>query len=404
MIQIKDKKNCCGCEVCCNICPTDAIQMCRDEEGFLYPTIDNNKCIDCKQCEKVCPICHEKKEDEDTVGYIVRNKNEKVLMNSTSGGLFTVVAEYVLKNNGIVYGAGYDSNMKVVYKRAIKESQIDEMRGSKFVQSLIGDTYKNVKEDLKKNRLVLFTGTPCQIYALKNYLCKEYPNLLCIDFVCRGVPSPGLWEKYIQYMQDKYHAKIVDVKFKNKTYGYHTSTMKISFANNKIYYGSGRVDPYMKAFVKEISSRPSCSSCKFKGVERISDITMFDCYNYSKITQKNDDDKGYSSILVHTDLGKAIFEEIKDKLVWSKQDIKSLIDNNGIMVMNSAKPHMRRNEFFTLLNNMSLDEALNKIEPIKKIDFFIENIKGTLYRLGVMELIKKIFKPEKVQVVKKEDI
>lgn len=404
VIQIKDKVNCCGCEACYNACPANAIQMCRDEEGFLYPYINHNKCINCNKCEKVCPIYHEKKEDEDTVGYIVRNKNEKVLMDSTSGGFFTVVAEYVLNNNGIVYGAGYDSDMKVVYKRVMQLSEINKMRGSKFVQAFVGDAYRKAKEDLKNNKLVLFTGTPCQIYALKNYLGKKYRNLICIDFVCRGVPSPGLWEKYIQYMQEKYRAKIVDVKFKNKTYGYHTSTMKISFSNNKIYYGSGRIDPYMKAFVKEMSSRPSCSSCKFKGIERVSDITMFDCYSYSKITKKNDDDKGYSSILIHTESGRDVFERMKENVIWSNQDVKKLVDNNGIMIMNSAKPHMKRKKFFDLLNNISLDQAINEIEPIKKVDLFIENIKGFAYRLGIMKLIKKIFKPKKVQIVEEKDV
>lgn len=222
-------------------------------------------------------------------------------------GGFTALAEYVLKNGGVVYGAGYDDSMRVICKKATSNDELKEMRGSKFVQSLLGNTYKDVKDELNTGKRVMYSGTPCQVEGLLCYLKEKPDNLLCVDFVCRGVPSPGLWENYVQFMERKFGSKMVGARFKHKTYGYHTTTMKIDFANGKTYYGSGRVDPYMKAFVSELASRPSCVTCKFKGLERPSDITIFDCYEYSQITGKKDDDKGYSSVFVHSDKGEKYY-------------------------------------------------------------------------------------------------
>lgn len=207
----------------------------------------------------------------------------------------------MLHNGGVVYGAGYDEMMNVICKRAATIDQLQEMRGSKFVQSTLGNTFEKIKKELQDGVYVMFTGSPCQIAGLLHYLKKKPENLLCVDFVCRGVPSPGLWRNYVNFMEEKFNSKMVGARFKHKTYGYHTTTMKIDFDNGKTYYGSGRVDPYMKSFVSELASRPSCAYCAFKGLERPSDITIFDCYEYAKLTGKEDDDKGYSSIFVHAE-------------------------------------------------------------------------------------------------------
>lgn len=168
---------------------------------------------------------------EKTEGYIIRIKDNKILYESTSGGAFTALADYILKQNGIVYGAGYDNNMRVVCKRATTKQQLQEMRGSKFVQSDLGNIFQDIKKELKEGTTILFSGTPCQVAGLLSFLRKKPDNLLCVDFVCRGVPSPGLWDNYVKYMENKYSSKIVGARFKHKTYGYHTSTMKIDFAN-----------------------------------------------------------------------------------------------------------------------------------------------------------------------------
>lgn len=314
MIQISDKKKCCGCTACFNICPKSAIEMQADSEGFLYPQVDEKKCINCGLCEKVCPVLHEKKHEEQTEGYIVRYKDDNIVRESTSGGAFTVFATQMLGKGASVYGVGYDDNMKVIHKETHCADGLSEMRGSKFVQSDPGTTFREIKDKLEQGMTIMFTGTPCQIAGLRSFLRKDYENLVCMDFVCRGVPSPGLWKNYVSMMERKYSSKMVGARFKNKTYGYHSTTMKVDFENGKTYYGSGRIDPFMKAFAREMSSRPSCSACAFKGIKRLSDITVFDCYEYSKITGGKDDDKGYSSVFIHTSKGKALFESVKESL------------------------------------------------------------------------------------------
>ena len=211
-------------------------------------------------------IC--KMDDQNNLTEVVETKN---IIKTADG------AEDVYKRQG------YDEMMNVICKRATTTAQIQEMRGSKFVQSTLGNTFEKIKNELLDGVYVMFTGSPCQIAGLLHYLKKKPENLLCVDFVCRGVPSPGLWRNYVDFMEEKFNSKIVGARFKHKTYGYHTTTMKIDFDNGKTYYGSGRVDPYMKSFVSELASRPSCAYCAFKGLERPSDITIFDCYEYAKL-------------------------------------------------------------------------------------------------------------------------
>lgn len=400
MIKILSKEDCCGCTACFNICPQKAISMNSDIEGFLYPCVETDNCIECGACERVCPVFNKKvNHDEVTEGYIIRNKNSKVVFESTSGGAFTALSEYVLHKNGGVYGAGYDESMRVVCKKATNTNQLKEMRGSKFVQATLGDVFHTVQEDISNKKIVLYSGTPCQISGLLSYLGKKPDNLICVDFVCRGVPSPGLWDNYIKYMESKYGSKIVAARFKHKTYGYHTTTMKIDFENGKSYYASGRVDPYMKAFVSELSSRPSCSVCAFKGIERPSDITLFDCYEYSKVTGKSDDDNGYSSLFIHTLKGKKIFDKIKDQILYSQEDVEKLVSCNGIMVCNCAKPHKKRAEFYEKAARYSIDQAINMVVPITAIDKMIESAKSTLYKTGLIKVVRKMTKRRKVEIV-----
>ena len=402
MIKIEKKEDCCGCTACANICPKQAITMKPDPEGFLYPVVNEENCINCGVCDATCPI-HNKidRTKEKTKGFILRVKDEKILFESTSGGGFTALAEYVLKNGGVVYGAGYDDSMRVICKKATSNDELKEMRGSKFVQSLLGNTYKDVKNELNTGKRVMYSGTPCQVEGLLCYLKKKPDNLLCVDFVCRGVPSPGLWENYVQFMERKKNRKMVGARFKHKTYGYHTTTMKIDFANGKTYYGSGRVDPYMKAFVSELASRPSCVTCKFKGLERPSDITIFDCYEYSQITGKKDDDKGYSSVFVHSDKGEKILQAIISGFdAIQEVNTEKLIECNGIMVRNSAKAHEKRDEFYKLAAALSIDKAINCVAPITYQDFAIERAKSFLYDTGMIKYIRKLKKKHTIATTK----
>lgn len=401
MIVLTDKKDCCGCTACFNSCPVKAITMAPDKEGFLYPYINLEKCVNCGVCENVCPIIHRNEHDEKTEGYIVRYRDEKIVEESTSGGAFTAFALYLLSKGFLVYGAGYDKDMRVVCKMATKSTELQEMRGSKFVQSALGTTFQEIKNRLKNGQKILFTGTPCQVSGLVSYLRGKPENLFCIDFVCRGVPSPALWKNYVDMMEHKYDSKMIGARFKNKTYGYHATTMKIEFANGKTWYGSGRVDPMMKAFVRELASRPSCSACSFKGIKRQSDVTMFDCYEFSSITNLKDDNKGYSSLFIHTEKGKQIFDMLMERFDVYPTAIEKLVTKNGVMVKNSAKPNPKRDQFYEYATQYPIDVAMNMVDPITKKDFLIEKTKGIVARSQLIYLLKKI-KRERVKVVNDE--
>ena len=226
-------------------------------------------------------------------------------------------------------------------------------------------------------------------------------NLFCIDFVCRGVPSPGLWENYVTMMEKKYGSKIIGAKFKHKTYGYHATTMKVDFENGKKWYGSGRVDPMMKAFVTELASRPSCHKCAFKGVVRQSDITIFDCYEYAQITSQKDDDKGYSSMFIHTEKGREVFQSLKPQIIWRKERIDQLVTKNGIMVCNSAKPNEKRDEFYRAVATMPIDEAIQSIAPITFKDRILEYGKSVLSQMGLMQIARKLRKKRVLEINEK---
>lgn len=331
-------------------------------------------------------------------GYIGRFLDNEILLDSTSGGIFTAIATYFINNGTVVFGAGYDEKMNVVFKPATDVEQLKEMRGSKFVQCYVGDTFKKIKELLTNDKSVAFFGTPCQVEGLLAFLGNKPDNLFCIDFVCRGVPSPKMWRNYLDNLEKNYDDKVVSAKFKNKTYGYHASSMKISFQHRKPVYGSGRVNPMMKAFVNELASRPSCSECAFKKINRKSDITMFDCYEYSKVTGLTDDNLGYSSILVHSYKGLELIKAISNNIYIVEADVNLLVKYNGIMVLNSALPNKRRSELYGLLDKYSLDQAMQKVDPITKIDILVENLKRVLYRFGVIEMVRVIRKQRSVNI------
>lgn len=198
MINIIDKKNCCGCNACVQHCPKSCITMQEDEEGFLYPIVDQEVCIDCGLCEKVCPVLNQGEERKPLQVYAANNTNEEIRMQSSSGGVFTLLAETIIQEGGVVFGARFNDDWEVIHDYTETQEGLATFRGSKYVQSRIGDSYCQAEQFLKKGRKVLFSGTPCQIAGLNLFLRKEYNNLLTVDFICHGVPSPGVWKSYLE--------------------------------------------------------------------------------------------------------------------------------------------------------------------------------------------------------------
>lgn len=369
MIEIKAKKDCCGCYACYNICPKQCITMKIDDEGFWYPNINEDICINCNLCEKVCPIINPvKRNDSKKIAYAGMNKDEQIRIKSSSGGIFSILAEYIIKNNGIVYGASFDENFSVKHKRILYCTDLDLLRGSKYVQSAIDDIYKQVKNDLESNKPVLFTGTPCQVEGLRSYLKKEYVNLITMDFICHGVPSPLVWKKYLEEMKKSKQENIKNIYFRNKDIGWKIFSLKIIF-DEKIYSNTLNNDLFMKGFLQDVYLRPSCYDCKFKKINRISDITVADFWGIENVLPKMDDDKGTSLIVVHSEKGKQLFDELSEKMMVNEVNLNEAIKYNSSMIT-SVKYNKKRKNFFMELN--SREDLIDLLSRYTRISFSIK--------------------------------
>lgn len=364
MIEIKEKENCCGCTACKNICPVSAITMVEEEEGFLYPNIDKEKCVNCGVCEKVCPIINKKtKKETEQSAFVINNKDDKVRSESTSGGAFTPIAEYVIKNNGVVFGAVCGENLEVYHTYAEKIKDIKRFRGSKYVQSNLKNTFTEAKSFLDNNRMVCFSGTPCQIQGLKSFLRKDYDNLITVDFVCRAVPSPLVLKKYLTYQEKKNkNEKIDSVIFRDKSkYGYNYSSMTVK-GENFTYREGIETDPYLRAFFNNYSGRPSCYQCKFRDNKRVSDFTLWDCFTISEFDKELADNKGTTRVIIQTKKGQEVFEAVKSNYNYKEVKVEDAVKNVREMVT-SPTPNPNRNQFFIDLNNMSEEDFFRKYFP-----------------------------------------
>lgn len=344
MIKISDPSDCCGCSACASICNHNAITMEPDKLGFLYPKVNPDKCVDCSLCEKVCSFNNDYNKSSNLhtpVTYAVRHKDIKEIEKSRSGAAFIAISDYVLENGGVVYGVGYTGHFRVVHKRAINKEQRDEFRGSKYVQSDLTNTFRQVKEDLKNNFFVLFSGTPCQTSGLISYIGEKLrEKLFIVDIVCHGVPSPFIWSDYINYLEKKENSRISQVYFRNKhDFGWSTHIETYSFKNRKKIHKKG----FTNLFYKHIIFRHSCSKCYFCNITRPSDITLADYWGWEKVDSEfNADDKGVSLVLVNTIKGKNIFNKIQNKLHVRETRMELSLQPN---LMHPSVMHPKRSQF-----------------------------------------------------------
>lgn len=383
MLKLQDKSNCCGCYACYNICPKHCITMKADDEGFWYPNINKADCINCNLCEKVCPIINKIEcTDNKRTAYAMINKNEQIRMKSSSGGIFTLVAEYIINNKGSVYGAVIDDNLDVKHIRIDKIQDIVLLRGSKYVQSQIGKTLNQVKKDLDNGEKVLFTGTPCQIQGLRTFLRKDYVNLILMDIVCHGVPSPLIWQKYISDLQKSYKQNLKEIYFRDKSTGWKHYSVKFKFDTSE-YKCVGFNNTYMKSFLNDIYLRPSCYSCNFKGIRRISDITVADFWGIENVLPKMDDDKGTSLVVIHSEKGKQVFDKLKDKIILNEVNLNEAIKYNPSMIT-SVNYNKNREAFFAELNDGA--DLLELIQKYTK-ESFKQKIKNKI-KSAVKKLIR----------------
>lgn len=364
MIDVKKREECCGCTACFNICPAHCITMEKDAEGFLYPVVQEEKCIRCGLCNKVCPMQSKKerekeREQEETKGYAVYAKEETIRETSTSGGVFPLIAENVIKNGGAVLGCAFDSEFVVEHILVQNSLEIKKLQGAKYSQSDLKDSFIRIRELLNAGKGVLFSGTPCQIEGLKNFLRKSYENLFLIDVVCHGVPSPMVWENYKAFQEKTYASSIENISLRNKDFGWKDYRVKIGFRNGKTYISRHWDDTYMKTYIKGYISRPSCYQCQFRQWHRESDLTLGDFWGIEQVVPQWNDDKGISLVMVHTEKGKRMLESISDRIESKEVSKEVAVQKNPSIIMPGEIPE-NREKFWKILAQKGYSGAVNK--------------------------------------------
>lgn len=350
-ILFHKKEDCCGCKACANACPCDAISFQPDGFGFWYPIIDSEKCIGCEKCVKTCDFQNKESVGRTCIEGVAARHNEKaVYNNSTSGGVFTAVSEWVFAKGGIVYGCAYDDTMKPIHKFAENMEQLAGMRGSKYVQSDTGLIYRDVKAKLKEGKYVFFTGTPCQVAGLYSFLGnRDTENLLTADLVCHGVPNQEVFKKYIQFLEKKYHRKIKDFKFRDKRFEWERPVISIHFEEGGEKWWFSTTDVFYENFRKTNMQRPSCFQCKYACNSRYGDITIGDFWGYQKVNLKMSVREGVSCCLANSEKAMAIISDLN--INSEKVGPESIINGNTHLLRPSIKGRQWENVLTTIKND-----------------------------------------------------
>lgn len=374
MIQITEKCKCCGCEACAQKCPRQCIQMRTDEEGFWYPEVNKMECIECGLCEKVCPVINQNEDKRPLKVYAAINPDVEVRQKSSSGGIFSLLAQYILSKEGVVFGARLNNKQEVVHDYCETLEELSPFRGSKYVQSRIGNSYKQAETFLKAGRKVFFSGTSCQIAGLHKYLRKEYENLLTIDVVCHGVPSPLVWRKYCdeillkkigaENILNQQATSNIHISFRDKSNGWKNFNLLVKDEYDILYKECFRENPFMRIFLRNVSLRPSCYACPAKSGKSGSDITLANFWGIECYYPQMDDDKGTSLVMLNTEKGLDTFMQMKCKVQESTY-IQALEHNPSIE--SSVQEPVLRSFFFKRLRtgdyNQAVELTLRKMKP-----------------------------------------
>lgn len=375
----QSKELCCGCGACFQVCPHNCIAIKEDEEGFSYPFINQAKCINCGLCKKVCPFNSSLQEVVPLNAFAAINVDSKERAQSSSGGVFSVLANAIIKQGGIVFGAKFDKDWSVRHVGVESMEELNSLRGSKYLQSWMGEEYRHAEKELKKGRRVLFCGTPCQIAGLKQYLQRDFSNLITVDFICHGVPSPKLWKWYLNNMPSFRPSAITSVYFRDKTNGWSNFEIRIEHSDESVtnsYAVPFWANSYMSAFLSNLSLRPSCYSCKVKCGRSHSDLTLADFWGVENVAPSYYDDKGTSLVLANTMKAMELLEN--DCIKKNKVDFKEAIANNWCWER-SVEKNDNRSLFFRRYKDHPHD-----------FDSFVKEINQK--RSSVFSLIKRYIK------------
>ncbi|WP_198305532.1 Coenzyme F420 hydrogenase/dehydrogenase, beta subunit C-terminal domain [Arcobacter vandammei] len=427
MINITDKALCNGCNTCTVSCPIDeCITMNMDGQGFFYPNVNMETCIDCDKCEKVCPYIPElemkvqKPERlENPFVYASYSKNHEVRVDSTSGGIFSELAFKMFDQNGYVGGAVYNDDNSVSHILTDDRSKLDEIRSSKYIYSLTDELFPEVKKQLRAGNKVLVCGAPCQISGLYTYLKKDYENLITCDFICKSVNSTKVFQKYIEWLENKYQSKSKKIKAKDKTTGWHRFSMRVDFENGKSYVADRYHDPFFVGYLQtELFTMESCFSCEWRGFPRPADITLADFWGIEKVDKSMDQDLGTSLIIVNSQKGKEYYESLGDAIVSKEFTLKDAEPGNPALYDTPRVVDWElRNRFYEDLDKYPFDEIAKKYFPMptfkrkimrklsrfKKAFSFLSKVgfmPTNIYRLIKLNLFdKKVQKRRKVGVI-----
>ena len=388
---------CTGCGGCENICQFDAIKMAENLEGFIVPYVDDKKCINCGQCLKICPalnVRHNNFSSPDL--YAAWARNDDVRLSSSSGGLFALLSQLVISEGGIIYGAAFDDKMQLRHIAVDSIEKLEALKGSKYVQSSIGKIYRDIKIKLEDGIKVLFSGTPCQVAALRSYLGKEYDNLYAVDVICHGVPSQYELKRYLDELKHRLgvpdNAQVRKINFRDKRFGWTSEHIVVEFTDGTVYHSDISKDNYIKMFFRNLGLRKSCSDCPFSDYPRQGDISIGDFWGVSKIDTALNDGKGTSLVLINTEKGKDLFAKLSNGDVFVQQ-----IDFDPQKIRNRTKalypPNKNRTRFFALLKqknfNTSVDMALNGTYDVGIVsNWYAANFGGSLTQYALYHTVE----------------
>lgn len=379
---------CCGCNACGDICPTGSISYFQDNEGFLYPKIDDNSCINCNLCSAACPCLtineqiNRSEKPENPIVYAAYSKDEDIRIDSTSGGIFSELALAVYEQNGYVCGAVYNQDYTVSHILSCERSLLPQIRSSKYLQSSAIGCYKAIKTALENGRPVLFCGTPCQVAALHSFLGQEYSQLITCDFICRGVNSPKVFLSYMDMLEKKYHSTAKQIKFKNKKWGWHNFSMRVDFENGKQYCEDRHHDLFFIGYLQYGNfARPSCYNCQFKGFPQYSDITLGDFWGIEKVDKTMDQDKGTSLVMVNTKKGAALISTISDRIQTKEFCVEDITRGNPAINASLTPTITCRKEFFDDLEKMGFEKVAKK--------YFIYHAQNTNQKPSTVKKMKR---------------
>lgn len=380
---------CCGCYACYNACPQRCIKMSYRNDGFVYPIIDIDKCISCNLCIKKCPVLNRPGEYKEKQAYAAYNQVSDRISNS-SGGIYAALAESIIDNKGIVYGAAFDEGFQSTsHIRACDADTLKKTYTSKYMQSHIKDIYTQVKNDLRAEKRVLFSGTPCQVAGLRSYLGEEYENLICVDFICHGVPSEKIWKLYTDSIMSKYHSNIDEANFRYKEKGWNpTLLLLLLLGDNKIV--ENQTDNiYYQGFLSDLCLRKSCYECSFKSINGYSDITLADFWGIDGICPELNDNKGTNLVILNSLKEKSLFSEIENKIRKQEVDYIKSISKNPARIR-SADRNFRREAYFERVNAENLYELTIKYTT-QNLDVWLYKFYLKVYR-KMNRLFKKVLK------------